>query len=134
MINPDDDGIYPVPNRSSELNRRISAHESGHALLARCLGSNVHLVTIVPGHGFAGRCVRSGPPANFDFDGDPEAKTDEIVTVCERLEQMAPALGSSRVADAEIYIRAQNMVIELVGAQVAESILFLRFAATWREP
>ena len=50
---PNDDTVYPVPERSPELTRRISAHESGHALLARCLGSNVHLVTIVPGDGFA---------------------------------------------------------------------------------
>ena len=38
----------------------------------------------------------------------------------ERLERMAPELGSSRVADAKMYVRAQTMVIELVGGQVAE--------------
>ena len=112
MINTDDDDIYPVPNRSPEVNRRISAHESGHALLARCLGSNVHLVTIVPGHGFEGRCVRSGPPSNFDFDSDPEVQHREVLTVCEQLASLGPTLGSSRVADAEIYIRAQTTVIE----------------------
>jgi hypothetical protein len=119
------DGSYPVPGRSPEQNRRIATHENGHALLARCLGSNVRLVTIVPGHGYAGRCIRSGPPSNIDFDDrSPEGQTNEILSVCERLERMAPELGSSRVADSEVYIRAQIAVIELVGGQIAENILF----------
>jgi len=85
----------------------------------------VHLVTIVPGDNFAGRCVRSGPPSNFDFDDriPPESQTSEILTVCEQLARMGPTLGSSRVADAEIFVRAQTTMIELVGGQVAESIL-----------
>ena len=38
---------------------------------------------------------------------------------------MAPELGSGRVADSEMYIRAQCLVIELVAGEVAEMILHL---------
>jgi hypothetical protein len=41
-----------------------------------------------------------------------------------RIERLAPGLGSSRVESAELYIRAQTMVIELVAASVCEKILF----------
>jgi hypothetical protein len=37
--------------------------------------------------------------------------------------RMAPELGSLRVADSEMYIRAQFLVIELLGGEVAERIL-----------
>ena len=37
---------------------------------------------------------------------------------------MAPELGFGRVADSEMYIRAHSMIIELLGGEVAEFILF----------
>jgi hypothetical protein len=39
------------------------------------------------------------------------------------MERMALEFGSLRVADSEVYIRAQSMVIELLGGKVAELIL-----------
>jgi hypothetical protein len=118
-----DAGQYPVPGRSAERNRRISAHEAGHCFLARALGSTVHSVTIIPGQGYEGRCTRSGPPSQLNLDENPEAKTDEIVDVCEQLERMAPEVGSGRVADSEAVVRAQSLIIELLGGEVAERIL-----------
>jgi len=44
------------------------------------------------------------------------------------MERMAPEFGSLRVADSEMYIRAQCMVIELLGGEVAELILRSRIA------
>src|SRR4051794_22637308 len=60
----DDDAYAAVrAARSPEMTRRISAHESGHALCAVGLGSLVEFVTIIPHDGFAGRCVRRGAPS-----------------------------------------------------------------------
>src|SRR4030088_1471460 len=115
--------LYPVPNRSPLMNRRIAGHEIGHAFLARALGSNVHSVSVVPGDGFEVRCVRSGPPSQLNLDENPEAETDEIVDVCQRLAEMTPELGTGRVESSELYIRAQTVVIELVGGRIAELIL-----------
>jgi hypothetical protein len=116
---------YPVSGRSASRNRRIANHEIGHAFLARALGNTVHSVTIIPDQGYQGRCIRSGPPSQLIFDEhNPEAQTDEIIDVCSRLERMAPECGSGRVADSELVIRAQCMVIELVGGTVAEKILY----------
>jgi len=118
---------YPVPNRSDEMNRRIAGHEAGgHAFLARALGSSVSFVTIIPGGGFEGRCVRTGyrPSALHLLDESPAPTTDEIVDICSRLEKLTPEIGSSRVESAEAYIRAQTAAIELVGGRVAEQILF----------
>jgi hypothetical protein len=118
-----DAGQYPVPGRSAERNRRIVAHEIGHAYVARALGSTVLSCSVIPGDGYEGRVIRSGPKSQLDFTEYPRAGTDEIVDVCERLEHMAPELGSGRVADSEMYIRAQCLVIELLGGEVAEQIL-----------
>jgi hypothetical protein len=83
----------------------------------------VHSVSVVPGDGFEGRCVRSGPPSQLNLDENPEAETDEIVDVCQRLAEMTPELGTGRVESSELYIRAQTVVIELVGGRIAELIL-----------
>src|SRR6267154_1990360 len=101
---------YPVPGRSAERNRRIASHEIGHAYLARALGSSVHSCTIIPGDGFEGRVVRSGPKSQLDFTEYPIAGTEEIVEFCEQIERMAPELGSGRVAESEVYMRAQCLV------------------------
>ncbi len=114
---------YPVPGRSPEYNRRVAGHEIGHAFVARAQGSTVHFVTIVPGRGYEGRCVRSGPPSQLNLDESPELETNEIVDICSRLEKLTPEIGSGRVESAEFYIRAQVAAIELVGGRVAEGIL-----------
>jgi hypothetical protein len=115
---------YPVPNRSPEYNGRVAAHEVGHAFLARALGSNVHSVTIVPGLGYEGRCMRSGPPSQLNLDENPEAETQEVVDVCARLEKLTPEIGSGRVESAEFYVRAQINCTELVGGRACELLLY----------
>jgi hypothetical protein len=115
--------VYPVPGRSPEYNRRVAGHEIGHAFCARALGSNVHYVTILPGSGYEGRCVRSGPPSQLNLDESREGETNEIIDICSRLEKLTPEIGSGRVESAEFYIRAQTLCIELVGGRVAEQIL-----------
>ncbi len=118
---------YPVPNRTALRNRRIAAHEMGHAFVARALGSYIHSVTIVPDtnpNGYEGRCMRSGPLSELVLsDDNPEAETDEILSVCERLERLTPELGSSRAASAEYYLRAQGNITELVAGEAAELLL-----------
>jgi hypothetical protein len=82
----------------------------------------VHSVSIIPGDNYEGQFIRSGPPSQLNLDENPEAKTNEIVDY-ERLERMAPELGSGGVAGGELYMRAQCLVIELLGGEVAELIL-----------
>ncbi|WP_156164601.1 hypothetical protein [Bradyrhizobium sp. LTSP885] len=50
-------------------------------------------------------------------------KTEEIRSICERLERIAPELGSTRVALSEYIIRSQNNVVELLAGEAAELIL-----------
>jgi hypothetical protein len=116
-------GQYPVPGRSPEMNDRIAAHEAGHTFLARALGSTVSFVTIVPGGGFDGRCVRSGSPSQLNLDENPGAKT-EVVDIIARLEQLTPEIGSGRVESADAYVRFQVNCIELVGGRVCERVLY----------
>jgi hypothetical protein len=67
--------------------------------------------------------MRSGPPSSLNLNEDPEAKTEEIVDICSRLEGLMPEIGSGRVESAEFYARAQVSIIELVAGEVAELIL-----------
>jgi hypothetical protein len=114
---------YPVPGRSELWNRRIAGHESGHALITKCLGDTVWKVTIIPGDGFQGKCVRSGPPSDLALQENLENQTEEILTVCERLEKLTPELGTPRSDSAEYYIMSQNNIIALVAAECAEFLL-----------
>ena len=121
-----DDIGYPVPNRTPIRNRQIAGHEIGHCFTARALGDFVHFVTIIPDltpGGFAGRTVRSGPPSELTLTDCPEIKTDQILSICERLERLTPEIGSPRMESAEFYQRALNNVIELVAGDAAELIL-----------
>jgi len=95
-----DAGQYPVPGRTSERNRLIAGHEIGHAFLARALGSTVHSCSIIPGDGFEGRVIRSGK-SQLDFTEYPRAGTEEVLDGCERLERLAPEVGSGRVGTAK---------------------------------
>ncbi len=114
-----------MPGRSPEYNRRVASHEVGHCFLARALGSTVSFVTIIPGDGFEGRCVRTGyRPSSLNLlDESPAPTTDQIVAVCARLEKLTPEIGTARVESSEYYVRAQVAAIELVGGRVAEQIL-----------
>src|SRR6202043_2340275 len=98
--------FYPVPGRSELRNRQIAAHEIGHALTTRALGDTVWSVTIIPDrgpNGFEGRCIRSGPPSDLTLSETSMKKTEEILTVCERLEKLTPEIGSARSESSEYY-------------------------------
>jgi hypothetical protein len=116
---------YPVKGRTELRNRRIAAHEIGHCFAGRAIGTFIHLVTIIPEEdgGFAGRCVRSGPVTELALDDCSVLDTDEIVSICERLERLTPEIGSSRTESSEYYQRCQNNIIELVAAEEAELLL-----------
>jgi hypothetical protein len=114
---------YPVAGRSGLRNRQIAGHEIGHALVTRCLGDSCWSVTIIPGGGFEGKCVRSGPPSDLTLQETFEDKTEEILTVCERLERLTPELGSARSESAEYYVRSQSNIIALVAGECAELLL-----------
>jgi hypothetical protein len=114
---------YPVSGRSALRNRRIAGHEIGHALVTRCLGDSCWSVTIIPGGGYEGKCVRSGPPSDLTLQETFEDKTEEILTVCERLERLTPELGSARSESAEYYVRSQSNIIALVAGECAELLL-----------
>ena len=117
---------YPVPNRTPLRNLRIAGHEIGHAFVSRALGDTVHAVTIIPDrgpNGFEGRCIRSGPISELTLTDCHQSQTEEILSICERLEKLTPELGCARVESSEYYIRAQNNITELVAAECAELIL-----------
>jgi hypothetical protein len=114
---------YPVTGRSELRNRQIAGHEIGHALVTKCLGDSCWSVTIIPGGGYEGKCVRSGPPSDLTLQENYEDKTEEILTVCERLERLTPELGSARSESAEYYVRSQSNIIALVAGECAESLL-----------
>jgi hypothetical protein len=114
---------YPVAGRSELRNRRIAGHEIGHALVTRALGDSCWSVTIIPGGGFEGKCVRSGAPSDLTLQENYEDKTEEILTVCERLERLTPELGSARSESAEYYVRSQSNIIALVAGECAELLL-----------
>jgi hypothetical protein len=114
---------YPVAGRSELRNRQIAGHEIGHALVTRALGDSCWSVTIIPGGGYEGKCVRSGPPSDLTLQENYEDKTEEILTVCERLERLTPELGSARSESAEYYVRSQSNIIALVAGECAELIL-----------
>lgn len=121
-----DEQRYPVEGRSEQRNRQIAGHEAGHALVGRCLGSTIYSVTIVrdagPG-GFEGRCMRSGPVSAITFDEKTQDQTEEILSICERLERITPELGSARTDLSEYIVRCQSNISELLAGEVAESIL-----------
>jgi hypothetical protein len=112
---------YPVPGRTPEYNRRIAIHESGHAYVAKCLGTELRSVSIIPGDGFEGRCLSKAYQSSF-YEA-PEDKTVEIVDLCERTQRLMPELGTGRVEAAEFYQRATVLCIELVAGTLAEQIL-----------
>jgi hypothetical protein len=115
--------LYPVAGRSPELNARIAAHEgAGHAFAARCLGTLLHSVSIIPGDGFEGRCRSIGYQSQLYEK--PENQTVEIVSLCERAQRLTPELGVNRVESAEFFVRATVLAIELCAGSVAEAILY----------
>jgi hypothetical protein len=121
---------YPVPGRSELRNRRICAHEIGHALVSRAIADIVHEVSVIPDRGFEGRCVRSGPVSSLTLDdqcleqaSDSVMYPDEMISICERLERLTPEIGSPRIESAEFYIRGLNNVIALVAGEAAELLL-----------
>ena len=112
--------------RSAQYSRRIAAHEiGGHAYVGRALGTNVDFVTIVPSGGYAGRCVRHGPPSsslNLVAPMTPAPTTAQLVDICASIG--APQIGSRRVEIAEEMARAMIMITELVSGSVCERIMY----------
>jgi hypothetical protein len=111
--------------RSAEYNRRVCAHEIGHAYVARACGSFVEFVTAVPHGDFAGRCVRRGAPSsslNLVDERKPAPTTEQIVDICEAIGPLE--IGTPRVKCAEEITRAQTMIIELVAGNVCERVFF----------
>jgi hypothetical protein len=115
-------GQYPVPGRTAERNRRIAGHEIGHALLMRVLSDRpIAFVEITRRDGFEGRaCGADYEESHRNL----EDQTGIVLDGCARIEKMTPGLGSNRIESAELYVKAQTMVIELVAGSIAESILF----------
>jgi hypothetical protein len=126
---------YPVPGRDPLFNERVAAHEAGHCLASRLVGSNIHSVTICPDadRGFEGRCRRSGPPSPLSLNLDAvtsclDNETVEIIEICALLEKLTPEIGSGRVESSEFITRATTNAIELVAGEAAELLLYPNLA------
>lgn len=123
MANPN----YPVPGRSEIRNARIAAHEIGHTLVGRCIGTHIHSTTIIPEfgpNGYQGRTIRSGPVTELALNDSTVLETPEVVSICERLLELEPELGSCRIESSEYYQRCQGNVIELMGGEAGELLLY----------
>jgi hypothetical protein len=87
----------------------------------------VHMVSVIRGDGFEGRCTRSGPVSSLTFaDSDTTSvmQPDEVIGICERLEALGGLeIGTSRIETAEYYCRGLNNVVVLVAGEAAELIL-----------
>lgn len=122
--------FYPVPERSPLRNKRIAAHEIGHALCGRAVGSTVLSVTIIPcsdgSNAYQGRTVRSGAKTELALADDLPSVTSsgDVVSLCERLERLTPEIGSNRVKSGVYYQIAQSNIVELLGASACELALF----------
>jgi hypothetical protein len=115
---------FPVAGRSAAFTARLAAHEIGHTLVGKCIGTFIHLVTIVPDLGYQGRTVRSGPVSELDLNDDSKVlNTTEVISVCESLLELEPELGSNRIASSEHYQRCIGNIMELVAGQEAELLL-----------
>jgi hypothetical protein len=109
--------------RSPESNRRIAVHEgAGHAFVGRCMGTQLHSVSIIPGDGYEGRC--RSVAYQTQFYEKPEDSTIEIVDLCERAQRLMPELGVNRIESAELFQRATVLCIELIAGSVAEKIFY----------
>jgi hypothetical protein len=118
--------LYPVPGRSADRNVRIAAHEAGHALVGRCIGTHIHLCTIVPDdeQGYQGHTVRSGPVTALELNDDSTIlDTAEVMAICERLLELEPEIGANRIESSEAYQRCQGNIIELMGGEAGERLL-----------
>jgi hypothetical protein len=117
--------------RSPEYNRRCAAHECGHAIVGRALGSFIELVTIVPDGEYAGKCVRRGAPSRslnlLDQqkvrEQTPTALTTmDILDICAKIG--TPEVGTPRVDLAEEITRSQTNIIECLAGTVGERVMF----------
>jgi hypothetical protein len=121
---------YPVAGRDPIRNRRIAGHEIGHALLVRAYGNSVLSVSIIPDAVNEGRCVRAGPASELAFDesASPSQTHDQVLSICERLERLeelaAEELGLGTSRGGESIVRLQHSIVELLGGQLAELLLF----------
>jgi hypothetical protein len=114
-------GRTHLEGRSDLLVRRIATHESGHFLVARALGSIVESVTIRPGSGFEGQCLRRGAetPASLHL----RASSTEFIDVLDVASRLSvPSFGEARVAISEGVVRAETLIIELVVGTVGEVV------------
>jgi hypothetical protein len=115
---------YPVPGRSESYNRRIAIHEgAGHAYLARCMGTELRSVSIIPDANSEGRCLSRAYKCDLETAEVSEDQTTEITDLCERVQKLMPPLGTGRIESAEFFQRATVLAIELVAGTVAEQIL-----------
>jgi hypothetical protein len=86
----------------------------------------ISYVSIKRGVGFEGRaCGANSKESQCKL----EDQTGEILDGCARIEKLAPGLGSSWIESAELYIKAQTMVIELVAGGIAEKGFIPRHSA-----
>jgi hypothetical protein len=113
---------YPVPGRDALTNARISAHEIGHCIIARLLGSHVQLVEIIPHGIFSGRCIRTGFASSLALFDEKKAETPrDLIEICTKVGPPPP--GASRVELAEPIMRVQVLVTELVAGSIAERVM-----------
>jgi hypothetical protein len=112
-------GRFHLEGRSELLVKRIATHEAGHAICARWLGAKIELLTIKPGDGFEGRCVRRGSSLALR---NPPVKPMGIIETCRGIG--GPVAGENRAKIAAGLIVAQGLMVELLGGRAAEQIVF----------
>jgi hypothetical protein len=96
--------------------------------LVRAYGNSVISVSVIPDAINEGRCVRAGPASELSFDESPSATHAEVLSICERLQRLeelaAEELGIGTSRGGESITRLQHSIIELVGAEICELLLY----------
>jgi hypothetical protein len=117
----------PSVEQPSELNR-VAVHESGHALVARLLGRQVHLATTVPDAklGFGGRVITGSGDASRAMSlslHEGHIVIDEIARV---IDQHMPGPGETKEDAAPWLTVVHGAAVEWLAGAAAESIAFGR--------
>jgi hypothetical protein len=113
------DKLLASIGRTESQDRRISIHESGHAICARLLGHEVGGVTVNPDSvlGYEGLCWGAGHTEAF-----AEGRGD-ATNVRETLAAEMPQAGEDRNPVADIFGSVYAHCIELMAGRAAEAII-----------
>lgn len=113
------DKLLTALGRTREQDRRVSAHEAGHAVCARLLGHDVGGITVNPDttRGYEGLCWGVGHAEAFvEGRGDASHVRDVLA-------QQMPQAGEDRRPVADVFANVYAKCIEFLAGRAAERMV-----------